>query len=549
MTEGSNTVMNARDDEEDFRPSAARLVDSLRDTGYSPEAAFADIIDNAIAAGAGKVRVELGSLFGDVRVMFLDDGKGMTEHELRNAMRYGSPKRSDPKSLGKFGMGLKTASTAFCERLTVLSLKDGMASIRAWDVDTIRRTDQWCLETPSWRDYAEEREELEAFAAETGSATIVIWEKVDRLVTLGGDQKVEREIEVLGKEVAEELSAVFARFLDHSETAYPNVRITIRINGGPETALEPWHPLCLSLNDDGAARVQQLPLRTLKATLADNSEGSFLVRGSILPVQSSMTAAEQEQVRYSLDNQGFYIYREGRLIWHEGWPPRMYKKEGKMTRLRVVLDFTHELDDLFKIDFRKSRIIIPPVVREALKKIVAPWRNHTLKTANAQESDQSESSDANSATRHNLAHNAIDKHSEYTKVAKVTVDGNSITLENRYNPKPVKAEGIHVYPETSVRVREEASLEGNVLWSGALDGEGEVCVQLGRSHPYFERLYATCKDNPDAVMALDMLLWTLANAEIGLYSESNKLIVRDFRQQVSSALSILCQELPDPSED
>ena len=91
-------------------------MESLRDTGYSPEAAFSDVIDNAIAAGASNVRVELSCLFGDVRVTFLDNGEGMTEEELKSAMRYGSPKRPNPKSLGKFGMGLKTASTAFCER-------------------------------------------------------------------------------------------------------------------------------------------------------------------------------------------------------------------------------------------------------------------------------------------------------------------------------------------------------------------------------------------------------------------------------------------------
>ena len=232
--------------------------------------------------------------------------------------------------------------------------------------------------------YAEDRAELESFATETGSGTLVVWEKVLLSRDSWGGQKTERQLEALGKELTEELSAVFARFIDHADSSHPNVSIALQVNGGPQCVLEPWHPLCLSLNTGDAKRVQPLPVKKVTATRADGSEGSFFVTGSILPVQSALSATEQERVRYSLDNQGFYIYREGRLIWHEGWPPRMYKKEGKMTRLRVVLDFSHELDDLFKIDFRKSRIIIPPVVRDELKKIVAPWRNHTLNTISSE---------------------------------------------------------------------------------------------------------------------------------------------------------------------
>jgi|APLak6261669570_1056073.scaffolds.fasta_scaffold00189_6 hypothetical protein len=531
--------------DDDFRPSAARLVESLRDTGYCPEAAFADVIDNAIAAKATNVRVELSSLFGEVRVAFIDNGEGMTEEELRSAMRYGSPKRPDPKSLGKFGMGLKTASTAFCERLTVISIKNHEAAIRVWDIDTIRKTDKWHLETPDWSNYLDEKQELEQFSTATGSATMVIWEKVDRLITLGSEERINSQLQVLGKELGEELSAVFARFLDHSDLSVPNITLSMRINGAAEQNLKPWNPLCLELNKGATtSRVQVLPTKKITATLPDNSEASFTITGSILPTQGDLTTDELDRVRYSLDNQGFYIYREGRLIWHEGWPPRMYKKEGKMTRLRVVLDFTHELDDLFKIDFRKSRIIIPPVVRDKLKEIVAPWRNHTLRTSTSQERDS-----VNSVEKHQRAANAIDRHREQTRVAKVTIENGKAKLQNKFNIHPIEVNGFTIYQDTGVRVREEDSLDGNVLWSGALDNDGEICLQLGRSHPYFARLYATCKDNPDAIMALDMLLWGLANAELGIWSESNKIIIREFRQQVSSSLNFLCQELPDPSDD
>ena len=537
--------------EDDFRPSAARLVDSLRDTGYSPEAAFADIIDNSIAAGATRIRIELVNLMGELRVIFTDNGKGMTESQLLAGMRYGAPKREDPKSLGKFGMGLKTASTAFCQRLVVLSTKDGADCIRAWDLDTIRKNDRWELETPDTDDYYDEFEELREFVSEDDSGTMVIWEKIDRLVTLGDDRKIQKQLENLGNELNDELSAVFGRFLDHEDASCPNVSISVIAGSQPEELLQSWDPLCQKLNsgNSAGARVKKLPEKVIRATMDDGADHTFSITGSILPSQNEMTAEEQDKVRYTLDNQGFYIYREGRLIWHDGWPQRMYKKESKITRLRVVLDFTHELDDLFKIDFRKSRIIIPKAVRDELKKIVAPWRNHTLQGDVKRQ--PGEASDSSTATKsHQRATNAIDKHKEETRVATIQVEDDKAHLKNRHNMSaPVLVEGVHIYPESNVRVREEASLNGNVLWSAALDHEGETCVQINRDHDYFKRLYATCKDNPDAIMALDMLLWSLANAEFGTWSEKNKIVVREFRQFVSSNLSHLCQELPDPEED
>lgn len=537
--------------EDDFRPSAARLVDSLRDTGYSPEAAFADIIDNSIAADATRIRIELVNLMGELRVIFTDNGKGMSESQLLAGMRYGAPKREDPKSLGKFGMGLKTASTAFCQRLVVLSIRNGADCIRAWDLDTIRKNDRWELENPDKDNYYDEFEELKEFASEEGSGTMVIWEKIDRLVTLGDDRKIQKQLENLGNELKDELSAVFGRFLDHEDASCPNVSISVVAGSQPEKFLQPWDPLCQKLNtgSSSGARVKKLPEKVIRANMDGGADHTFNITGSILPSQNEMTEEEQNKVRYTLDNQGFYIYREGRLIWHDGWPQRMYKKEGKITRLRVVLDFTHELDDLFKIDFRKSRIIIPKTVRDELKKIVAPWRNHTQQ-GDTKGGSGAGGSDAAAKSHHQRATNAIDKHKEETKVASIQVDDDKAHLENRYNRSaPVLVEGVHIYPESNVRVREETSLNGNVLWNAALDHDGETCVQINQHHEYFRRLYATCKDNPDAIMALDMLLWSLANAEFGIWSEKNKVVVGEFRQFVSSNLNHLCQELPDPQED
>lgn len=522
--------------ENDFRPSAARLIESLRDTGYTKEAAFSDIVDNSIAAGATAIKIELSQLFGDIRVIITDNGEGMNEDVLRSAMRYGSPKRENPKSLGKFGMGLKTASTAFCKRLTVISSKNYDISLRAWDLDTIQDKDRWELESPSRDKYLDDIEEFEDLISENGCGTMVVWEKIDRLISLGGDDKISKQLTELGEELNKELSAVFATFLNDGIT------ITLKVLENQEIKLFPWDPLCRDLNRDGeGTRARIIPTKTINVELTNNENSTFTITGSLIPSQNDLSPEEQRKVRYTLDNQGFYIYREGRLIWHDGWPHRMYKKESKITRLRVELHFNHELDEVFSIDFRKSRVIIPPQVRKKLKEIIAPWGNELKRKVE-------KTSNNNHGITHTPATNAINKHKDDTKNAIICVEGDEATIQNKYESTPAMLKGIHVYPETNIRVKEEVTLPGNLLWDAALDSEGYTCVRLGESHPYFSKLYATCKNEPEAQKALDMLLWSLAHAEFGEYSDTNKTVLRNFRQQVSSTLDHLSLELPEPEE-
>lgn len=523
--------------EEDFRPSAARLVESLRDTGYSEKAAFADIVDNSIAANATKIAIELQYLMGEFRVVITDNGDGMTESELKNAMRYGSEKRPNPKSLGKFGMGLKTASTAFCRRLVVLSRNDGCALGRCWDLDTISGKDRWELETPDENDYYDDFEVLKEFCGNSG--TMIVWEKIDRLIKPGSERQMQDQIRSLGRELIDELSAVFFKYLVSG-----TVEISLKVGDEREIRLRGWDPLCTGLVTASGARSQILKEKKIHVDFNGNSY-SFTIRGSLIPSQNDMTSEEQNAVRYGLDNQGFYIYREDRLIWNDGWPHRIYKKESKITRLRVELVFTHELDDVFSIDFRKSRVIIPVEIRNKLKEIIAPWRNELLKS----QTQNGTGSTLGSTPAHGPASNSIDKQKERTKNSDIKVEGDTVTIRNANQPKPAVINDIRVYEDRTVRVHEENSLMCDNLWEPSCDTDGNTCVTLGRSHPYFLKMYDVCKDNVEAIKALDMLLWSLANAEHGEYSEANQHTLKGFRQKVSESLRYLSLELPDPEED
>ena len=139
------------DEEIILDPDPSRVMEGLRDTGYDFNTAIADLIDNSIAANATVVKVHVDvNPSQEFEVYIADNGCGMNYEGLKNAMRYGSAQRSNAASLGKFGLGLKTASTSFCRCLSVISRdKDSEQFLKVrWDLDEICRINKWRLLTP-----------------------------------------------------------------------------------------------------------------------------------------------------------------------------------------------------------------------------------------------------------------------------------------------------------------------------------------------------------------------------------------------------------------
>ena len=163
-------------------PNASRLIYGLRDTGYNVKTAAADIIDNSIAAGAKNINIEIQLLHDGRKVVYFgDDGHGMNHEEVRNAMRYGADRRPDAKSLGKFGLGLKTASSSVCKRYSVISRRseDQPLAKLTWDLEHVEQRNVWeMLAEPVM---ADQNEMFEEYCGPTGA--LVIWENCDRLLS------------------------------------------------------------------------------------------------------------------------------------------------------------------------------------------------------------------------------------------------------------------------------------------------------------------------------------------------------------------------------
>ena len=195
----------------DMPPFAPVLMESTRAIGYSLEAAIADIIDNSIAAKAGKVHISFFPV-DDAYFCVLDDGLGMNEDEINRAMQYGSKSPSeerDTADLGRYGLGLKTASLSQCRVLTVVTKQGSTIIGRRWDLDHVLAEQSWSLIALDEDDFSDVPHIEDLQNQESG--TLVVWQNLDRL--LMGEVNYERSLGRKMDEVRSHLELVFHRYL------------------------------------------------------------------------------------------------------------------------------------------------------------------------------------------------------------------------------------------------------------------------------------------------------------------------------------------------
>lgn len=338
-------------------PSAASLTASLRDLGYSLETAVADLIDNSISADATDIQIFCDISRSAPVLVIADNGRGMSEDEVIAAMRHGAtdPRRErGPKDLGRFGLGLKTASFSQCRRLTVVSVVKGERAGAEWNLARVEEDDDWFISVLEQDEIAEQ-----PFFETLGDAgALVIWRDLDRLFE---DETGQKRDEIVNEKLAvveRHLSLVFHRFL--AGEVKGRRKLSIRINGHPVAAFDPF------CRKNEATQM----LREEKVWIG---EVPVVMQPYILPHHSRLTASEYDYYQDRSDfisNQGAYVYRNGRLMAWGDWF-RLVPK-GEATKLaRVQIDFPNSLDEAWTIDIKKSRARPPHAVRERLRQIIS----------------------------------------------------------------------------------------------------------------------------------------------------------------------------------
>lgn len=520
-------------------PDPQRMIEGLRDTGYEFNTAIADIVDNSIAANATRVDIRVDvDVRSQIHLSIADNGDGMDEKGLENAMRYGARERTSAASLGKYGLGLKTASTAFARRLSVTSRNSAKAAATmiTWDLDHVGKVGKWevlITDTPD-PDAVDHLEEI----ASNHSGTVVTWAQVDRLIKdySKPDGKVARKaLDRKVEDLREHLAMVYQRFLDPKDSRSNNVVMTL--NGKP---VLPWDPFLTGLSEVLAQK--DVPVET-----ETGNQAMFKVKAYVLPRREEFTDQKAAAAaRLSSEMQGIYIYRENRLIHEADWLD-MFQKEPHGTLLRVEFSFDHKLDEAFHLDIKKSQIILNDDIWKWLREefLPAPRREANRRY---REGMQKEISKKATGGAHDTSNNNIRAREAAAgagaSVSEVNASTGEVTIVNSKGKLKLLLPVSSATRPGEVFVKPVPSINDGLLWEPGIVDQHKA-VLLNTSHPYYEKIYLPNLNRSVTVQGMDSLFWGLAVAELSTIDQSTIKYFRDMRFEVSKILRTLVESLPE----
>lgn len=350
---------------EDASPNPEYLIKSIAEQGYSLETSLADLMDNSISAKADKIEVLIDTDSEPFKLFLADNGQGMTEEELSKNMQFPSNSPEDSRSnsdLGRFGLGMKTASFSQTRKFTVLSKKKGETKYhgRTWDVDFLK-ANGWKIIINSDEEVARlmyqynqlSKEFLKSFN-DYEPNTIVIWEglyKFEKYLKEGNRRDpLKREITEV---TSDYLALVFHRFMEKETDP-----LQIRINN---TIVSPFNPFPEEEKDFRQIEPKQSSFRSDVIKI----EGFVLPSRAITEISKGLTKWATRH-RGLMDMEGLYIYRADRIILFGGWNG-IVKKAPRLQLARLRVEVGNSVDHLLHLNVAKSQIVVPHELRNAFE--------------------------------------------------------------------------------------------------------------------------------------------------------------------------------------
>jgi len=327
------------------KPNASILIESIRSIGYSFESALADIVDNSISSNASIINIDLDFNTKPI-ITILDNGCGMDSTELFDAMKYGSRNPKETRldnDLGRFGLGMKSASMSQCRKLTVISKKNNQLAGFCWDIDVIELSNEWEILELNQTEIGLLPRVSDLRLYETG--TLVVWENFDR---------IEAHAKTLNKTISNLLvlsikymGLIYHRFISDGLKIYVNQNLVDYID-----------PFLSNHKTTSRKKTQIIEIDGHKIN----------IKPYILPHKKYLS--ENDIIRVGgLENlkneQGFYIYRNRRLIIWGTWF-RMTSIEELNKLARIQVDIPNSLDYIWSIDVKKSTASLPDKIKKQL---------------------------------------------------------------------------------------------------------------------------------------------------------------------------------------
>lgn len=530
--------MKATNDKIKLPPHASRTADGFRDTGYQLHTAISDIIDNSVEHEAKNIEIFLEQdVRSGITLQIFDDGEGMSKEELLAAMQYGAERKGKKGNLGKFGLGLKTASTAFADMLTVISRRKNKDNLytACWDLDHIRKVNDWEMTFRKSSD--SEIKEYERRLKGKGG-TLVKWDKCGRIFSGDSQDEVKdkKRLQSHIKKTQFHIRQTFQRFLDHKDKRARSLNISI--NGEP---VKHWDPFVLR-----EKKTKDAGSKKIKVEGLENGPGELEIKFYILPRKeefSSGDSYEEAQVRPAY--QGIYVYRENRMIHGPDWLD-LFSRDTHYQLCRVEMSFDSRLDYAFRVDLKKSQILIDSLLNAEITDFLRPRirEGNDLARQGERAGIKKTSDEAHKGSNKNIE----DKVNEVKKpeILATNEAKKTATIENSKGKVHLKISVISSTEKNHVYVHPVDSITDGLLWKPTIIS-GNIAVEINRSHPYYQKVYVPNLSKGVTVQGMDSLLWGLSVSELNCVEDSTTRTFEELRYDVSKKLRVLTENLPDPA--
>lgn len=523
-------------------PSVASFA--LSKLGYTPWTAIADIIDNSISAGATKIGVRFQKLVdGTYKVFIGDNGCGMSHDELVKAMKYGTDRTMARTKLSVYGMGLKTSSTSYTRKFSVVTRDaQGNTNVATWDLDKVKEINNWNFETdePS-------ASQIDALSrnANNGSGTVVIWEKAIFRQKKRDTRRGNRTTEVSNKDVVEQtreyLSLVFHRFLEGTAKNTPKIRIVV--DDEPLVPFNPFHEDYLSPDWDPVVDEFTVTLNAETTKKIKFSIRTCLLNGkNDLEKREGAFAESKQGMKY----QGIFPYRADRILHAPRWFD-IISFHPDFNSMRVALELDPELDPLLELTVNKDSIDLPEEMYDHLVSVIQPYSVQVR--ALVKKKRKSRPLSESDTDPHRISNKIIDDVSsevgdlDIKRITPNTVEVNTIFGTNEI----VAKEALINSDNKKRRIDVVDTLDDGVFIEPRMRGREHI-VYINKSHPFYQKIYVPLFDEPLALEGLDFLLYAMMDAEFATRTDRTKEQFQQMRMRMSMTLRSLAEELPDPEE-
>lgn len=523
-------------------PPAHLLMKGLQRLGYTPQSAIADILDNSISAKATKIHIRHIAGYEGSQLYIADNGFGMNRDVLIEAMRYGSSRSIANSELSVYGLGMKTASSTFSKRFTVISRgSEGKVNSATWDLD--RQVEHpWGIEIPA--ETKKSHVDMLDFVANGRTGTVVLWEKAELKLADNIQRQTANEAKTYDRiesNIQEHLRFTFHRFLNGTSSKYQQVEIYFN-----------------NLKLEGFDPVEERFLLPDWFHEKQTFEQSVLVEGKHLKAPYSIQAFllnpdDQGENRKNFEDsmqklkfQGIYAYRDDRLIQMPNWLTFRSTPHNSLNAVRFVLDLHPLLDFVVDPDVKKSGIQLPPQMFEALQPIITRV-NTEAERRNVARRKQSKIAKTPSDA-HKSASESIYKHrNDFPMPPIERLNRNHVQVENQYGTNTLRLREFAEPTKPDNCVIAVPSLDDGVLYEPVFNGT-DLIIKLNQNHEFYQRIYLALISDSLALEAMTNILWAFARAELN--SATN---IRDqfaeMRQLVSAYLRRYAEDKPDVDMD